>query len=267
MPRSAGIAVALAISAKASLRFALARFIVRADQRETEMIEEPPLLTVRRPSRRPTAAQIAAFQNTPTGFVADAMWGTGAIPEIDPIGFGRDLSCVAAGPALTIDCGPADMLALAACLEFIQDGDVVVSDFGGHKGCAQAGDRICGMMKNNGAAGFVTDGPMRDYDGIVQAGLPAWCGGLNPNSPVTNGPGRIGLPISLNGVRVETGDMIVGDRDGVVVVPFDQLDEVIERLERVRTLEVELDAKVVAGQNRIDGAAAILQTDRTAYID
>ena len=54
------------------------------------MIEEPPLLTVRRPSRRPTAAQIAAFQNTPTGFVADAMWGTGAVPSIDPIGFGRD---------------------------------------------------------------------------------------------------------------------------------------------------------------------------------
>ncbi|MEL6792103.1 MAG: RraA family protein [Pseudomonadota bacterium] len=231
------------------------------------MIEEPPLLTIRRPNRRPTAAQIDAFRGQPTSFVADAMWGVGAVPGIGPLGFGRDLDCIAVGPALTVDCGPGDLLALAASLEFIQAGDVVVSAFAGHQGCAQAGDRICGMMKNNGAVGFVTDGPMRDYDGLVAAGLPAWCSGLNPNSPVSQGPGRIGLPINLNGVRIETGDMIVADRDGVVVVPFAEIAEVAERLARVAELETALDAKVAAGQTRIDGAAAVVASDRTAFVD
>lgn len=231
------------------------------------MIEEPPLITIRRPNRRPTASDLDGFRGMPTSFVADAMWGVGAIPKVTPLGFGRDLDCVAVGVALTVDCRPGDMLGLAASLEFIQAGDIVVSAFGGYQGCAQAGDRICGMMKNNGAVGFVTDGPMRDYDGLVAAGLPAWCSGLNPNSPVAQGPARIGLPVNLNGVQVETGDVIVGDRDGVVVVPFDEVPRVAKQLAHVAKLEAELDAKVAAGQNRIEGAAAIVASDKTAFID
>ena len=91
------------------------------------MIEEPPLLTVKRPSRRPTADQIAAFQNMPTSFVVDAMYGAGALsPVIRPLGEGRDLDCRAAGPALTVDNGPADILALHAALGLIAPGDIVV---------------------------------------------------------------------------------------------------------------------------------------------
>ena len=231
------------------------------------MIEEPPLLTIRRPNRRPTAAQIAAFQGVPTGFVADAMYGTGALAGIGALGFGRDLTCVAAGPALTVDCGPGDILALAASLDFVQEGDVVVSAFAAHQGCAQAGDRICGMLRNNGAVGFVTDGPMRDYEGLVEAGLPAWCSGLTPNSPVSTGPGRVGLPIRLGGVEVETGDMIVGDRDGVVVVPFEEIDRVIEFLETVKTLEAELDAKVAAGLKVAEPIKTLLASDKVSYVD
>ena len=171
------------------------------------MIEEPPLLTIKRPGRRPTAAQIAAFQDVPTSFVVDAMFGAGSLsPTIRPLGEGRDLACRAAGPALTADCGPADILALLAALDSIQDGDVVVSAFHGHQGCAAAGDRVTGMMKNCGAIGFVTDGPMRDYSGIVEVGLPSWCTGLNPGSPHTNGPGSVGFPVQIGGQQVETGE-------------------------------------------------------------
>lgn len=231
------------------------------------MIEEPPLLTVKRPARRPSAAQIAAFQGAPASFVADAMFGTGALVGITPLGGGRDLSCVAAGPALTVDCGPGDILALIAALAFVQPGDVVVSAFGGHQGVAAAGDRAMGMLKNNGATGFVTDGPMRDYAGLVAAGLPAWCAGLNPASPVSTGPGRIGLPIQIGGREVETGDMIVADRDGVVVVPYERIDEVIAQLEVVKKLESDLDAEVTAGLRQPGAVAELLQSEKVRYID
>ncbi len=231
------------------------------------MIEEPPLITIRRPSRRPTAAQIAAFQGAPTSFVADAMWGRGALVGPAPLGFGRDLNCVAVGPALTVDCGPGDILGLAASLPFIQRGDVVVSAFGGLQSCAQAGDRMCGMMKNCGAVGFVTDGPMRDYDGLVAAGLPSWCSGLSPNSPVSNGPARIGMAIQIGGGAVETGDMIVADRDGVVVVPFAEIDAVIGRLKAVTELETALDAEVAKGLKMPEKVRELVASDKVAYID
>ncbi|MEM7545808.1 MAG: RraA family protein [Pseudomonadota bacterium] len=231
------------------------------------MIEEPPLLTVKRPKRRPTDAQIAAFQGVPTGFVADAMYGTGGLLGITPIGDGRDLSCVAAGPALTVDTGPSDILALVAGLAFITPGDIVVNAHGGHLRSAAAGDRVCGMMRNNGAAGFVTDGPMRDYAGVVAAGLPAWCAGLSPNSPVSNGPGRIGLPVQIGGAEVETGDMIVGDRDGVVVVPFEDIDRVIAQLAVVAQLETDLDAEVEAGLKVPGKIEELLASDAVRYIE
>lgn len=232
------------------------------------MIEEPPLLTVKRPSRRPSATQIAAFQNVPTSFVVDAMFGAGALtPAIKPVGDGLDIDCQAAGPALTVDCGPADILALLGALGAITRGDVVVSAFHGHQGCAAAGDRVTAMMKNCGAAGFVTDGPVRDYAGIVQVDLPVWCTGLNPGSPYSKGPGRVGVAIQIGGQEVETGDMIVADRDGVVVVPFEQLDAVIEMLATVTELETALDAELTQGLKIPQAIVDLMAGDQVKYVD
>jgi 4-hydroxy-4-methyl-2-oxoglutarate aldolase len=232
------------------------------------MIEEPARLTIKRTMRRPTADQIAAFQGVPTGFVVDAMDGSGALShQIQPVGGGVELRNVAAGPALTADCGPGDFLAVEASLKFIQSGDIVVGTVAGHQGCAAVGDRILGMMKNCGAAGFVTDGPARDYDGIVQVGLPLWCTGLTPASPVSTGPGRLGFAIQIGAREVETGDMIVGDRDGVVVVPFELLDNVIERLKKIKTLEKALDAEVANGLKFRPRLTAILESSQTVYRD
>ncbi|WP_108484513.1 RraA family protein [Oceaniglobus ichthyenteri] len=232
------------------------------------MIEEPPLVTINRATRRPTAAQVAAFQGVPTGFVNDAMFGQGALSRtIRPLGEGRDLHCVAAGPALTVDNGPGDLLALLAALPQIRKGDVVMSTCDGFQGCASAGDRVAGMVRNCGAAGFVTDGPMRDYDGIVGIGLPCWCTGLTPASPFSKGPGRVGQPINMAGQRVETGDMVIADRDGVVVVPFARIDEVIAALEQVKTSEYTMDAEVEKGLKWPESIAALLDSDQVKYLD
>ena len=232
------------------------------------MIEEPRKLTIKKPARRPTAEQISAFQGIPTGFVVDAMDGSGALsPKIRPLGEGRDLMCVAAGPALTVDTGPADVLALLAALKFIQSGDIVVSAFNDYQGCAACGDRVAGMMRNNEAAGFVTDGPMRDYAGVVEAGLPVWSCGINPNSPVAQGPGRIGLPIQIGGIEVESGDMIVADQDGVVVVPYEIIPQVIERLAHIQELETALDQEVSDGLRIMPAIAELLESDEVKYVD
>ena len=230
------------------------------------MIEEPPLLTIRRPLPRPNAAQIAAFQGIPTSFVVDAMYGAGAMsPEIKPVGDGLDIDCRAAGPALTVDCGPADILALLGALGSITQGDIVVSAFHRHQGCAAAGDRVSAMIKNCGGAGLVTDGPVRDYAGIVDVDLPVWCTGLHPGSPFSKGPGSVGFPIQIGGQEVETGDMIVADRDGVVVVPFERIDAVIEMLAKVSELENELDAELRDGLNIPSAIEELLASDQVKY--
>jgi 4-hydroxy-4-methyl-2-oxoglutarate aldolase len=232
------------------------------------MIEEPAKLIVKKTHRRPSGEQINAFRGLPTGFVVDAMDGSGALaPTIRPLGEGRDLHCTAVGPALTVDTGPADILALLAALKFIQPGDMVVSAFAGYQGCAACGDRLAGMMKNNGAHGFVTDGPIRDYEGLVEAGLPVWCSGINPNSPVAQGPGRVGMAIQIGALEVESGDIIVADRDGVVVVPYEDIDRVISRIERVKELEQALDREVADGLKLPQDIAELLDSDQVRYIE
>ncbi len=230
------------------------------------MIQEPPLLTVKRPARRPSAAQIAAFQGVPAGWVVDAMYGGGVLaPGIKPVGDG--VPNQAAGPALTVDCGPADILALLGALGSIRTGDIVVATVAGHQGCAAAGDRVAAMMRNCGAAGFVTDGPMRDYPGLAKVGLPSWCTGLNPGSPFSNGPGRVGFPIQIGGQCVETGDMIVADPEGVVVVPFARIDAVIAMLDTVRRLEAEHDAEKQDGLRIPAEIRDLLASGKVKYVD
>ena len=207
------------------------------------MIEEPPRLSLRRPDRRPSDAQIAAFQNVPTSFVADALGGGGAMEhDVKPL-----WDAQVAGPALTAGNGPGDIMATLGALAFIKTGDVLVSAAGRYLGCAAAGDRVCGMARNAGAVGLVTDGAARDVQGIAEVGLPIWCRGVTPASPFTTGPGTIGLPVVVAGQHVETGDMIVADGDGVIVVPFDRLDAVIQQLDDIQSLEKGLDAEVSDG--------------------
>lgn len=209
------------------------------------MIEEPPKLTVHRGVRRPEAAQVAAFQGVTTGNVVDAMEGRGALaPTIRPLFPGQGQI---AGPAMTAGNGPGDILATLAAIAFVQPGDLLVAGTSGHQGCAAAGDRVAGMARNAGAVAMITDGPVRDGEGIAASGLPVWCTGLNPGSPFTTGPGNVGGALDFAGGRIAAGDIVVADADGVVVVPFEQIDRTIEALARVAEAEAELDAKVAQG--------------------
>ena len=232
------------------------------------MIESPPILTIRRNFPRPSAAQVDAFRDVPTAFVCDAMGGKGAMASsIRPIGDGRDLTCRAVGPAIVADNGPGEVLATLGALEISKPGDIIVAAMHGHRNCAAAGDLVCGMLKNRGVAGFITDSEMRDYHAIVEVGLPAWCAGLSPNSPDGNGPGRVGLGASVGGCCINSGDLIVADENGVVVVPLPEVDRVIEAVARVVEMEAELEQKVKNGLDSFLDLEEMIADGRVVIVD
>jgi 4-hydroxy-4-methyl-2-oxoglutarate aldolase len=229
------------------------------------MIEDPPLLTIRRRLDRPPVAVVEAFNGVPTGYLVDAMGGRGGLAQsIKPLVPG---SAGLVGVAITCHCGPADNLAVFAALDAAQAGDVIVAATDAFAGTAVTGDLLLGMARNKGIAGFVTDGLVRDVVGIEAVGLPVYCAGLTPNSPARNGPGTVGFAIVLGGVAVQSGDIVVADRDGVVVVPLSAAEAVLSRLPAIRAAEHDLEAKVRGGLQVPEFVRSVLSSARTRYVD
>src|SRR5690606_37207856 len=134
-----------------------------AQRREETMIDDPPLLTVRRSFPRPSAEKVQAFAGALAGHVVDAMGGRGALSHrIKPV-TAETSFC---GVALTCEAGPADCLAVFDALDEAQPGDVVICGADSFSETAVIGDLVMGMLKNCGVAAFVTDGLIRDTPGI-----------------------------------------------------------------------------------------------------
>ncbi|MEP7173148.1 MAG: RraA family protein [Aestuariivirga sp.] len=227
------------------------------------MITDPPILRIRRNFERPAPAAVAALHGAATGHLVDAMGGAGALDwQIKPLGD----SAAFCGVAITCDAGPADNLAVFGALEAAKPGDVIIAATTGHRAAGVIGDLVAGMARNCGVVAFVTDGTVRDITGLQAVGLPIYCIGVSPNSPVRNGPGTVGLPIVVGGVSVAPGDILVGDSDGVVVVPRQRAAAVAAQLAVVRTAESALETKVKAGLRVPDFASALLKSDRIEEI-
>jgi 4-hydroxy-4-methyl-2-oxoglutarate aldolase len=129
------------------------------------------------------------------------------------------------------------------------------------------GDVFVAMAKNNGIVGCVTDGMVRDIAGINEVGIPVFARGLTPNSPFKDGPGEIGLAVAIGGVTVTSGDVILGDRDGVVVVPQGEIGAVLHELNAVREKEAKMESGVKSGQKTPPWLAEALQSKGVRYID
>lgn len=209
------------------------------------MIDNLPLLTIHRGFRRPDRALVEAFRGAQTSHVCDAMDGRGALDwRIKPLDPGN---ATFVGVAMTAHAYPADIVAMFGALAEAVVGDVIVCANDAFTGTAVFGDLAAGMMRNKGISAFVTDGLARDKAGIIATGLPVFCQGISPNSPARNGPGVVGAPVTLGGVHVCPGDIIVGDADSVVVVPRGRAPEVLARLRDVQAAEVETERKVREG--------------------
>jgi 4-hydroxy-4-methyl-2-oxoglutarate aldolase len=225
---------------------------------------EPAALTIRREWRRPGAATLDRFRNAPTGFVVDALGRSGAIDHrIRPVWDGPAF----VGTALPVATTARDNLAPYAAIRFAKPGDVMLVATGEYDGAAVLGDLILGMMRNAGVVAAVTDGLVRDIAGIVEVGIPVHARGLTPNSPFKHGPGTVGLPITLGGVVVEAGDVVIGDRDGVVVVPAWRTEEAIAALTEVRDKEASMDAMVRSGATAPSWLEARLAQGDVRYVE
>lgn len=123
-----------------------------------------------------------------------------------------------AGPALTVDVRPGDNLMIHAAMALARPGDVLVIDGKGDRTAALMGTIMMTACRQLGIAGVVIDGSVRDSLEIEEMGFPVFCAGTNPNGPTKNVPGRIGHPITCGGVQVRSGDLVVADADGVVVI-------------------------------------------------
>lgn len=123
-----------------------------------------------------------------------------------------------AGPAFTIEVRPGDNLMIHAAMALARPGDVLVIDGKGDQTSALMGTIMMTACRQLGIAGVVMDGAVRDSLEIDEMDFPVFSVGTNPNGPTKNNGGRIGHPISLGGVTVHPGDLIIGDADGVVAI-------------------------------------------------
>ena len=229
------------------------------------MIEDPPLLQIRRNFQRPSSRALAALAGLQTGYVVDAMGGRGALDyRIKPL---STLTGTMVGVAVTCHCGPGDNLALFGALHIAQAGDVLMVATDSFTGTAVTGDLVMGMARNRGLAGLVTDGMARDTAGIVAVGLPVFCAGVTPNSAARNGPGHVGLPVVIGGAPVASGDIIVADNDGVVVIGQSQMAAVLARLPAVQAAEAELEEKVKGGLKTPGFLEAVIASGRAVEIE
>lgn len=227
------------------------------------MIDDPPVLTIQRNFKRPTAQQVQTLAGVSTGVVVDCLGGRGGVP-LKPVNPDAVKFC---GVAVTCHAGPADNLAVFGALEISVAGDVIVIATDAFESTAVIGDMVLGMAGNRGVLAMVTDGYVRDIEGLCAVGLPCYAAGVTPNSPARNGPGTAGLPIILADVSIHSGDVIVGDQDGIAVVPCEKLDHVLDVLPSVLEAEAALDEKVKAGLQMPDFVSELLTSDKVVYLD
>jgi 4-hydroxy-4-methyl-2-oxoglutarate aldolase len=163
-----------------------------------------------------TVAEAAQF---PSSILADVAGRRGALSgRIGPLA----PSMRFAGPAITVEVRPGDNLMIHAAMAIAKPGDVLVVDGKGDLSSALMGEIMSQQCVALGIVGVVIDGAVRDCEAIRELGFPMYAAGLNPNGPTKFVPGRLNHPISIGGVSVNPGDLVVGDADGVTVIERDK---------------------------------------------
>jgi RraA family protein len=168
---------------------------------------------------------VARAAQYPSSILADVAGRRGALSSrIAPLAPTMRL----AGPALTIDVRPGDNLMIHAAMALAKPGDVLVIDGKGDESCALMGEIMVSQCMAIGIAGIVVYGAVRDTEAIRALGFPMYAIGANPNGPTKLVPGRVNWPVSVGGVTVNPGDLVVADGDGVVVVEPAKVPAVLE---------------------------------------
>lgn len=155
------------------------------------------------------------------------------------------------GTAFTVEVRPGDNLMIHAAMSLAQPGDVLVVDGKGDQTAALMGTIMITACQKLGIAGVVLDGAVRDSLELEEMGFPVFSVGTNPNGPTKLVPGRIGHPISIGGVTVHPGDLVLGDADGVVIVEREKIEALLPLAEK----KVKDEAARIAAIQQGDTAA------------
>ncbi|MFD2182146.1 4-carboxy-4-hydroxy-2-oxoadipate aldolase/oxaloacetate decarboxylase [Rhodoplanes azumiensis] len=187
--------------------------------------------------------QIKLLRELGAATVHEAQGAKGALDSgMKPI----DPSSRLAGPALTVEMRPGDNLMLHYALLKAKPGDVLVVDAKGFVEAGPWGDVMTHAAQKLGIAGLVIHGAVRDANQIIDMGFPVFCRGLCIKGTAKNQPGKVNVPICIGDVVIHPGDVVVGDRDGLVVVPKAEVEQTLRnaalREEKETAFRKELDA-------------------------
>ncbi|MGO4384926.1 methyltransferase [Specibacter sp. RAF43] len=181
-----------------------------------------------------TEAVLARLAALPTANIGDAMERLNVVDgAIHPVWPGARL----AGRAFTLYVAGGDNKGIHEAMDSLRAGDVLVINGQGVTHRALIGELIAGRAAARGVAGFVIDGAVRDVVDLAEMKFPVFARGTSAAGPYRNGPARIGVPVAIGGVVVRSGDFVIADADGVVVVPAEEAEAVAERAEAKHAIE------------------------------
>jgi RraA family protein len=195
-------------------------------------------------ARAVSSEVVEKFRPIPVANISDCMWRmTAGGARLRPMHDGT----VLAGPALTVRTRPGDNLLVHKALELAQPGDVVVVDAGGDLTNAIIGEIMTTYAQTRGLAGIVINGAIRDCGAIRRGSLPVYAAGVTHRGPYKDGPGEINTVIALDGMTITPGDLILGDEDGLLCVPFEQVDAIYAAATAKQEVEARMMAEIAAG--------------------
>lgn len=192
-----------------------------------------------------TADHLRRLAEAPTASVADALGSTGVLDaEVRPVWSGARLF----GPAFTARCYPNSIITVHKALLEAEAGQVLVVDGGHDASGALFGAMMATDALQRGIAGLVTDGAVRDADNLRELGFPVFARRVMPRVGTNRRVGETGISVSCGGVVVRPGDYVLGDGDGVVIVPAERLAEIAEAVEAIRVKEAGWRERMLAGE-------------------
>ncbi|MCW8088085.1 RraA family protein [Sabulicella glaciei] len=199
---------------------------------------------------------VTRFRDLPVANVSDVMSRmTAGGARLRPMHAGGVLG----GPALTVKTRPGDNLMVHKAIGLAEPGDVIVVDAGGDLSNAIIGELMLAQMVRRGLAGIVINGAIRDSAAIRAQGFPVFAAGVTHRGPYKDGPGEINVPIALDGMVIEPGDLILGDDDGLLCVPLGEAEAIHAAAAAKQAAEEKQMANIEAGTHDASWVDATLR--------
>ena len=185
------------------------------------------------------------FLTLPVANVSDSMWRlTAGGSRLRPMHKSGQM----AGPALTVKSRPGDNLMLHKAIDMAEPGDIIVCDAGGDLTNSLMGELMLAHAIKRGVGGFVLDGAVRDVEAFLEVNLPVFAAGVSHRGPYKDGPGEINVSVAIDGMVIEPGDLVIGDWDGVLSIPHDDVESILKKTNEKQAAEAVDMAKIEAGE-------------------